>query len=64
MLEVLKVLQGPEAAPRARITYISRAPTGSRKRSLLTALSLQDPRPGCYVCGTQTLQLRIDTAKE
>jgi ubiquitin-like 1-activating enzyme E1 B len=61
VLEVLKVLQGPEAAPRARITFISRAPTGSRKRSLLTALNLQDPRPGCYVCGTQTLQLRIDT---
>ena len=62
VLEVFKVLEASDSAKaRARITYISRAPTGSRKRALLTALPLPLPRAGCYVCGTQSVTLKIDT---
>lgn len=62
VLEVLKILRaGAAPNPDARITYITREAKGQRKRALLTALKLEPPRAGCFVCGTQSVGVRLDT---
>lgn len=59
VLECLKVLAGRESA--CRYCVCNRNPSGRKRDVLLAASSLDPPRPGCYVCGTSSIVLTLDT---
>ena len=59
VLEALKVLSG--RSEQCKYNVCNRLLTGRRRDVLLAGTPLDPPSEGCYVCGTSTISLPLDT---